>query len=289
MASQEVFIMIDADRISPSVERAIRANNPTKIARMGQNIERGDRILQSWLEDRSGTVLLYHGDEVYASIPGEALSELGSLHSQLMEAWNDSITFGVGIDLNEAKKACAAGKKRGGSRIVFYAPEIDKMVNDDEESASDSHEAKTPSPDPEELKELSKSNTPAAPEMGIHAAKHRSLQMDRGAPTPEEPSPYHAPQASAHGETPVPPSATNMAAGLASPEQPSAVEGQFRSAANGTEAESARAEAQANAAQPNDPQTDQIKQTIVKILQKVKQQAPILEQLKEQAPDANDG
>jgi minimal CRISPR polymerase domain len=290
MASQEVFLMIDADKISPNVERAVRRNDPSKIARMGQNIERGDRILRSWLEDKGGKVLLFHGDEIYASVPGDHLSELGKIHGELQEAWNDSITIGVGLDLNEAKKALEGGKKRGGSRIVFYSPEIDKILSD-EESASDSHEAKTPSPDPEKLKELSKaelqkSNTPS-PGMGIHAIKHRSLQMDRGAPSPDEPSPFNAPQASPHGETPVTPSATNMAAGLPSAVSgPSVLESQFHSAAAGTEAEAARAEAQANAAQPADPTIDTIKQNIAKILQKVKQQAPVLEQLKDQAPDA---
>ena len=284
--------MIDADRISPSVERAVRVNNPNKIAQMGQDIQRGDRLLRSWLEERSGKVLLFHGDEIYATIAGEHLSDLGEIHGQLQEAWKDGITIGVGLSLNEASKALEAGKKRGGSRIVFYAPEIERMV-DDEESASDSHDAKNPSPDPDELKEISKSeqlakaNTPSA-DMGIHAIKHRSLQMDRGAPSPNEPSPIGPPQASASGETPLTPSTTNMAGGL--PEGgvpgPSVVEQQFHSAAAGTEAEAARAEAQANAAQPNDPTIDKVKQTIAKILQKVKQQAPVLEQLKDQAPDA---
>jgi hypothetical protein len=279
MSSQEIFLLIDADNISPAVDRAIRNNKPEKIAQMSQDIERGDKLLRSWLEERGGRVLLFHGDEIYASVAGERLAELGKLHEELQEAWNDTITIGVGLDLREAKKALDAGKKRGGSRILFYAPEIEQMVGGDEESQSDSHVGKTPSPDPDKLKSLNKSNTPthSVQPRGVHAIKHQNLRNDTSGASPFTPQ---QPISGGSSEMPPPPSSTNMADGL------SPVERQFHQMASQGEAEVARAEGQANAAAQGGSSGDELKQKISQILQAVKAQAPVLEQLQSQAPEA---
>ncbi len=325
MSSTLVYLCVDADKISNRVESAITNSDPDKIAHMAQDIERGDRILRGWLEDNGGKILLFHGDEIYAMVPGEKLTDLGKIHGELEEAWNDTITIGVGLDLHEASRALKAGKKKGGSRIVFYAPEVEEMLDEDEHS--ESHDAKEDSPDPYKLKELDKAEKPVCPKCGAKDVKvaiigepvyvcqkcdkkwavegelSKANSPSPGPPTPNqqpdfsaaggggmsppmEPSPFGPPQGTPSGgpsQMPPPPSTTDMAGGL------SPVEAQFRDAANQGEAENARSEAQATSADDGDEDAknvDALKEKIAKVLKAVQKQAPLLEQLKQQAPEA---
>jgi hypothetical protein len=267
MSKDNVFLVAVIDHMADAVKHAVHNSQPRNLALLRQNVQRGQKIMESWMENHGGTILLASGEEICAELPGSNLEDLPQLHSEVQDAWSDSITFGIGLDLKEALKACQEGKKRGGGRIVFYAPEIEEHLN--EESRSESHDAKNNDGDPDELKEfgLSKANSPSP-----------------GPPTPNQSmSPFGPGSAQPSGaDMPPPPSATNAAGGL------SAVEQQMRQMASGGEAQAARSQAQAQVADDGTGGGDaeQLKQGMARILMKVKEQLPVLEQLKEQAPEA---
>ncbi len=278
MSSENVYLIAVADHIGVAIKHAIGHNQPNSLGLLNQNLKRGNRILEAWMEDHGGRILVSEGDTVTAELPGECLDTLPKLHSEVQDAWNDSVTIGIGLDLKEAFKACENGKKRGGKRIVFYAPEIEQHLN--EESASESHDAKNDDGDPEELKELglSKANSPSP---GPPTPNQSGFSAGPPLSPPSAPSPYAPGQAQPSGaDMPPPPSSTNAAAGL------SPVEAQMREMAGHGEAEAARAENHANTADDGTTGPAQLKQGIARILMKVKEQAPVLEQLKEQAPEA---
>jgi hypothetical protein len=280
MSSENVYLIAAADHLAGAVKHSVQHDQPRKLSQLKQDVERGLRIFESWMEDHGGRVLLFQGDKIFAEIPGENLADLPDLHAQVQDAWGDTITVGVGLDLTEAHKACDNGRKRGGKRIVFYAPEVEQHLND-EASASESHDATTPDSDPDELKSmaLNKANTPSP---GPPTPNEQQSFSMGAAPSPQSaPSPFAAGQAQPSGaDMPPTPSSTNAAAGL------SPVEAQMRQMASQGEAQGARAENQAAAADDGTTGPDQLKQGISRILLKVKEQAQILEQLKEQAPEA---
>ena len=152
MSSENVYLIAAADHLAGAVKHSVQHDQPRKLSQLKQDVERGLRIFESWMEDHGGRVLLFQGDRVFAEIPGENLESLPDLHAQVQDAWNDTITIGVGLDLTEAEKARENGRKRGGKRIVFYAPEVEQHLA--EESASESHDATTPESDPDELKSM---------------------------------------------------------------------------------------------------------------------------------------
>jgi hypothetical protein len=265
MANENVYLIAIIDQMGHAVKHAVQHNQPNNLAMMRQDIQRGQKIIEAWMEDHGGRVLLASGDEICAELPGANMEDLPKLHSEAQDAYDHSITFGVGLDLKEALKAAQAGQKRGSKRIVFYAPEIEEHLN--EESASESHDAKNNDGDPDELKEfgLSKANSPVS-----------------GPPSPGQGmSPFGPGSAQPSGaDMPPPPSSTNAADGLSS------VQDQMRQMASGGEADAARSQAQAQSADNGAGNPEQLKQGMARILMKVKEQLPVLEQLKEQAPEA---
>ena len=280
MSSENVYLIASADHLANAVKHAVQHDKPRTLSQLKQGIERGLRIFEAWMEDHGGRVLLFQGDEVFAELPGENLDSLPDLHAQVQDAWGDSVTIGIGLDLTEATKAAENGRKRGGKRIVFYAPEIEQHL-DDENSASESHDATQPDSDPDELKAmaLNKANTPSP---GPPTPNEQpAFSPGAAASPPAAPSPLPAGQAQPSGaDMPPTPSSTNAAAGL------SPVEAQMRQMADKGEAEGARAEGQVNQADDGATGPAQLKQGIARILMKVKEQAQVLEQLKEQAPEA---
>lgn len=279
MSSENVYLIASADHLADAVKHAVKHDKPRTLSQLKQGIERGIRIFEAWMEDHGGRVLLFQGDEVFAELPGENLESLPDLHAQVQDAWGDSITIGIGLDLTEATKAAENGRKRGGKRIVFYAPEIEQHL--EEGSASESHDATQADSDPDELKAmaLNKANTPSP---GPPTPNEQpAFSPGAAASPPAAPSPLPAGQAQPSGaDMPPPPSSTNAAAGL------SPVEAQMRQMADKGEAEGARAEGQVNQADDGTTGPAQLKQGIARILLKVKEQAQVLEQLKEQAPEA---
>jgi len=280
MSSENVYLIASADHLANAVKHAVQHDKPRTLSQLKQGIERGLRIFEAWMEDHGGRVLLFQGDEVFAELPGENLDSLPDLHAQVQDAWGDSVTIGIGLDLTEATKAAENGRKRGGKRIVFYAPEIEQHL-DDENSASESHDATQPDSDPDELKAmaLNKANTPSP---GPPTPNEQPAFFPGAAASPPAaPSPLPAGQVQPSGaDMPPTPSSTNAAAGL------SPVEAQMRQMADKGEAEGARAEGQVNQADDGATGPAQLKQGIARILMKVKEQAQVLEQLKEQAPEA---
>jgi hypothetical protein len=260
MSNQLVYIAWDAKSISKRVERAVLQDDPNTIKQTSRNVQRGNDIMQSWLEQHDGDLLFAHGDEGWASLPGQKIEELQVVHEEMQEAWGDDISIGVGLDLTEAKKALDLAIKRGSGNILFYTPEIEE----------------------EQEKEKDEKDNGVLNNLLDKATPEDALSAMGGAQQAASP----AVSASEHSQSE---QALANAAAVPPPALDD-VEGQFHNMAQQGEQQEAQRQAQEQASAQNaeDPgqQVEELKQQVASILAKVKKQAPALEQMKEQNPEA---
>lgn len=266
MSNNLVYIAWDAKSISKRVQRAVQQADPNTIKQTSRNVQRGNDIMQSWLEEHDGDLLFSHGDEGWASLPGQKIEELQVVHEQMQDAWGDDISIGVGLDLNEAKKALDLAIKRGSGNILFYTPEIEEE-QEKEENKNPILDSLLDKATPEDA------FTAGSPIGGDQAAQEQAA------------SPVTS--ASEHSQDE---QAIANAAAVPSPAVDD-VEGKFHNMAQAGEQQEAERQAQLQAQAQNaeqDPgqQVEELKQQVAGILAKVKKQAPILEQMKQQAPEA---
>jgi len=260
MSNSLVYIAWDAKSISKRVERAVLQDDPNTIKQTSRNVQRGNDIMQSWLEQHDGDLLFAHGDEGWASLPGQKIEELQVVHEEMQEAWGDDISIGVGLDLTEAKKALDLAIKRGSGNILFYTPEIEE----------------------EQEKEKDEKDNGVLNNLLDKATPEDALSAMGGAQQAASP----AVSASEHSQSE---QALANAAAVPPPALDD-VEGQFHNMAQQGEQQEAQRQAQEQASAQNaeDPgqQVEELKQQVASILAKVKKQAPALEQMKEQNPEA---
>jgi hypothetical protein len=260
MSNSLVYIAWDAKSISKRVERAVLQDDPNTIKQTSRNVQRGNDIMQSWLEQHDGDLLFAHGDEGWASLPGQKIEELQVVHEEMQEAWGDDISIGVGLDLAEAKKALDLAIKRGSGNILFYTPEIEE----------------------EQEKEKDEKDNGVLNNLLDKATPEDALSAMGGAQQAASP----AVSASEHSQSE---QALANAAAVPPPALDD-VEGQFHNMAQQGEQQEAQRQAQEQASAQNaeDPgqQVEELKQQVASILAKVKKQAPALEQMKEQNPEA---
>jgi hypothetical protein len=265
MSNTYAFLAWDAAKLSNKVDSDVKNGDAESLKRLAQNVQRGVIVIKNWLEGADGELLFAHGDEGWGRVPGHRLEELAEIHSQMQEAWQDNISIGVGLDLSEAKIAMEVASKRGSGRILFYTDELKHEMEEGKEKKLGLLDSLTTG-DLQKATPEDAPPSPASPQGGDAPA----------AATPNSP----VASASEHSQGEV------ADAALANnPPMTGNLADQFHGLATQGEQQATQAQAQAQAAESEDG-TEQLKAQIAQILVKVKQQAPVLEQLKQQAPDA---
>jgi hypothetical protein len=260
----KVIIAWDGDHIGREVGRASLADDVEGLRRISQAIDTGNRIWESWVTMNGGSIISFGGDEGRAEILAEKLAELPKIRDQYATAVGSTVSVGVGTKLSEADRALMCGKLQGGDKIVLYTPDVDQTI--------EKLQGKGQKTEADKLAEeyLNKAQPAANTGAGAGFEGHSSPthpKMDKPAGPGEEHSQGEAAQAQADGAPP-PPEAT------ASADQ---FEDQFHQAAQDQQSQ--------DQGQPQAPGQDQVRSQLVQTLTALKQQMPILEQLKGTAPD----
>jgi hypothetical protein len=262
----KVIIAWDGDHIGREVGRASLADDVDGLRRISQAIDRGNKIWESWVTMNGGSMISYGGDEGRAEINAEKLSELPKIRDQYASAVEASVSVGVGTKLSEADKALMAAKLQGGDKIVLYTPEVDEIIAKANEK---------PKTEADKLSEEYLNKAQPGANEGDHAgfagaSKPSAPTIDKPSVEASEHSQGEAAQATADN-APKAPEATHAADDL---------EGQFHDLA-GKQQQQDQAQGQP---QPGTTE-DQLRLQVVQVLQALKAQAPILEQVKQSAPD----
>src|SRR4051812_25425641 len=100
----KVIIAWDGDHIGREVGRASLNDDVDGLRRISQNIERGNKIWESWVVMNGGTVVSAGGDEGRAEILAEKLGELPNIQKQYAGTVESTVSVGVGTKLSEADK-----------------------------------------------------------------------------------------------------------------------------------------------------------------------------------------
>jgi hypothetical protein len=269
----KVIIAWDGDHIGREVGRASLADDVDGLRRISQAIDLGNNVWKSWVIMNGGSVISMGGDEGRAEIPADKLAELPKLRNQYAQAVSASVSVGVGTKLSEADRALLVAKLRGGDRIVLYTQDIEPEIEAAEKQKTTTSEA-------EKLSDeyLGKADPGQGPESP--AAAQPTAAGFQGAAAPIDPGndqqdegPAPAPDAGAAQDMGAQPQAAPT--GDPGPN----LEDQFHQAADDQQKkDSGDPEAAASS-------DDQLKTQVVEILKQLKEQAPILEQIKQSAPD----
>lgn len=242
----KVIIAWDGDHIGREVGRASLADDVDGLRRISQSIDLGNRIWASWVTMNGGSIISFGGDEGRAEILAEKLAELPKVRDQYATAVQSSVSVGVGTKLSEADRALLCAKLRGGDRIVLYTPEIEQ-----------------------EIEASQKKDRSEADKLADEYLNKAEGQAEGPAPT----APTQDAQVAQDRQADAPPPPKQ--------EQPSksSLEDTIHQFAQ--QDQQGQQQAQAAAGTGN----EQLKSQLVQILQALKAQAPVLEQVKQTAPD----
>ncbi len=133
-----LFISLFANDIDHKEEQASTNNESSEMRRITQELERGARILHSWVLTHSGEIISKIGNVARVSVPLEYVSELDDVVKNYESAVQSTVAVGVGLSTNEADRALQVSIKTGGSCVTFYTEEVEKQLEEqDEEDKED--------------------------------------------------------------------------------------------------------------------------------------------------------
>lgn len=249
---------------------AVLAEDPEKLRRQNQGLDAGRRIWESWILRTLGQEIGFDGASGRCEVPADQLGDLEQILEQFKQVLgNVDVAAGVGLKLSEADQALRLAMKKGGG-IVFYTDEVPKRLAEMQEESSDAlTKADPPAPPqgppppaPQKVAENS-----AAAGGGFAGAQQPGTPADAMSPTGEasEHSQGEAMQSMAENAPPA-------AEGTHSSKD---FEAQFQDHAEASQDQDEQQQQQLGANQ----QLADLKQQVVKILQGLRDQAPLLQQL----------
>ena len=273
LGNMDVYISFDGDHIGREVGRLALQDDETGLRKISHAIEMGNELWAKWVEAKGGSVISTGGDEGRIKVSAEHLEEIPSIRKRYEDLVGSTVSVGVGRTLSESNRALIAAKLRGGDQVVMYEEgleeEIEQAQNKGEEGKKifseyleDAPPTKqelaqslyTPYNEESEGDEISKAQRPMAPAKPMAEASEHSqgeamanLYQDENPPQPE---------------------LTHAAEGLRG------LEGEFHQMAQ-----------QQNQAPKSESGNQELKSRLAGVLQKLKGQAPVLEQMKQQAPE----
>ena len=125
-----LILTFDGDSIGQLVGRARLNDNVDEVRRADQAICRGEEIFRSYALANGGNVVEMGGDEGCLEVPAIALNSLAQVRENYRTATDATVSVGVGKTLSESSKALAIAKLRGKDRVVFWDKEMQKELDE---------------------------------------------------------------------------------------------------------------------------------------------------------------
>lgn len=99
------------------------------IKKLSQALEEGNQIFCRWALNCGGEVLESAGDESLISVPASYIDQVRDIARKYYEATGATCTVGIGMKPSESSKALLVGKLQGKNCIKFYKPEYEDILN----------------------------------------------------------------------------------------------------------------------------------------------------------------
>lgn len=123
-----VIISWDGDSIGQQVGRATLADDIEAVRRIDQAINRGNDVFKGWALSHGGSVVEAGGDEGRIEVPASALTELPRIREAYRTAVDATVSVGIGKTLSQSAKALLAAKLRGKDRVVVFNSDVEQEV-----------------------------------------------------------------------------------------------------------------------------------------------------------------
>lgn len=259
-----IYISFDGDEIGARIGRARLADDIEEVRRVNQSIDHGNEIWKSFALRVGGSIVEIGGDEGALEIPADYLDELPKIRTQYASAVGASVSVGVGMKLSESAKALLVAKLQGKDKIVFFTEECDKAISEAQKKQKSGIE-----------KELDEYLTKADPAMNQGAFAGASHPSGPSTNKPAGPAAETSENAELYNlinddDRPPAPESTHAAR-------------DFEDEMHGHAQAQEKSDHEEDVKQTKD--FDGVKQTMVQALQTIKAQAPVMDQLRQTAPD----
>lgn len=126
----DAIICWDGDHIGRQVGRAVLADNVEEVRRVDQAINAGNDLWRSLALRCGGSIIEIGGDEGRIMMGAEHLSEMPAVARQYAETVGATVSVGVGMKLSDSAKALMVAKLRGGNQIVIWDPDMQREVDE---------------------------------------------------------------------------------------------------------------------------------------------------------------
>jgi ParB-like nuclease domain. len=260
-----LFLSFDGDAIGRKIGKARLSNDVDEVRRLDQAIGRGNEVFKSFALAAGGNIVEIGGDEGLLQVPATALNNLDQARKNYESAVGATVSVGIGKEIGDSSKALMVAKLRGRNQSVFYDEEVEKEYQEG---------VKDPKSEQEKLRDeyLSK----AVPEAGDGlraegsggqgkqvpgaSAPHRQLRDSNENKEVEEIADYSPPVIEGSGMT-------------------AQFQDQFQSQADKSEQEERVKEVRKSGL------LKELKQKTAQSLESLRQQLPVISQLKTSYPD----
>lgn len=257
--SMKVYVSWEAKDSAHKADNMVSANDESGVRKIAQTIDHANEIWKSWALSTGGSVLVVSGPSGVVEVPVDHLKGLAPLKEQYEKALGSPTTVGIAMELAQSQQTLRAAKIRPGS-IMFYSPEVENTL----------------------ASESMKKNQPALNQgsgAGIVGPSHPARAA--AAVAPSEASGSHSQGEALYGmlqdaaeNQPPAPEMTHAAKDLQEQQEAQGLEDDFKNHADG------HAQREAGNAQ-----ADEVRKKVVSVLQKIREQAPLLEQIQQASPE----
>jgi hypothetical protein len=250
----KVFVAWTVDQLDGLIATALMSDNTEELRRISSDVRRGNENFKAWAMAVGGAPILDLGTTGCVEVPADRMTELPTMTQKFEAICDASLSIGVGMSISEAYTAMRYSARSGGERISLYTPEMEET------------EEQKPQEE-DQLASLGKSG-----ETGSEEPVGYTDPPDGGGTAPTRGDSQGNLPNPAETHAPVPENSMSPVAANPAPQgdpnggQPS----------------------QQGAAPGDDQQGGDPRAVIINALQAVKQQAPVLEQMKQTNPQAYD-
>ena len=273
-----VYISGDADGAGQLVGRARLADDEEALRKLSRSLDDGNELFQKWAESKGGSLVEAGGDEFCCEVDAQHLGDLPALKEQYEQLVQATLSIGVGMKISESSKALLAVKLTGKNAIRFYDDDCQEILDKaTQKPESDKISEEYLAPIAKAFKQAVAHGTMGGQAVAMnHGAfgghhKHRAIALlKQPEDQSEEQGIYNLLSSADAAKSAAPPEMTHAAADF---------EKQMHSAAQAGESQDQKDQVTHQA------HHETIKTRIVDVLQVLKTQAPVLEQLKTKAPD----
>lgn len=255
----KVYVAWSVDHLEGLTAAALMSNNVEELRRISGDIRRASENIKAWAMASGGSPVLDLSILGVVMVPPDKMTELPSISQRFRDISEGSISIGVGMALSEAYIAMKHSQTGGGDRISLYDPSMEE------------HQEPAPADPQAALQALGKAD-------GQNQQQPEDPQ-DQVTGYADNPSDFGLDGDDIYADANTAEQATEQASS-ASSASASAMEPPKAMSASQPQQGGQQEQAQGD---EEDPRT-----AVVQALEKIKQQAPVLEQMKTTNPQAFD-